>query len=47
MTVTDPKTKKAITDKGTYVTGYRKQTDGSWKAVSDINTSELPPGGAN
>jgi uncharacterized protein (TIGR02246 family) len=45
MVVTDPKTKKPITDKGSYVTGYKKQADGSWKAVSDINESELPPPG--
>jgi len=47
MTVTDPKTKKAVTDKGSYVTGYKKQADGSWKAVSDINVSELPAAGAS
>jgi len=47
MVVTDPKTKKPITDKGSYVTGYKKQADGSWKAVSDINESEVPPPGAN
>jgi ketosteroid isomerase-like protein len=45
LTVTDGKTKKPITDKGNYVTGYRKQADGSWKAVSDINVSELAPSG--
>jgi uncharacterized protein (TIGR02246 family) len=43
MTVTDPATKKPIHDKGSYVTTYRKQADGSWKAVSDIATSEVPP----
>ena len=47
LVVTDPKTKKPVTDKGSYVTGYRKQADGSWKAVSDINTSEVPAGGAS
>lgn len=47
MVVTDPKTKKPVTDKGSYVTGYKKQADGSWKAVSDINVSELPPPGGN
>ena len=41
MTVTDPATKKSIDDRGSYVTVYRKQSDGSWKAVSDIATSEL------
>ena len=39
MTMTDPKTKQKVTDQGTYVTVYRKQADGSWKAISDIATS--------
>ena len=42
MTMTDPMTKKPITDHGSYVTDYRKQADGSWKAVADIVTSEMP-----
>jgi uncharacterized protein (TIGR02246 family) len=45
MTMTDPTTKKPIADKGSYVTVYRKQSDGTWKAVSDIATSEIPAGG--
>jgi uncharacterized protein (TIGR02246 family) len=36
MTMTDPSSKKVITDRGSYVTTYRKQADGSWKAVADI-----------
>jgi uncharacterized protein (TIGR02246 family) len=43
MTLTDPQTKQVIHDHGSYVTTYRKQTDGSWKAVEDIATSEVPP----
>jgi uncharacterized protein (TIGR02246 family) len=43
MTMTDPKTHKPATDHGTYVTTYRKQADGSWKAVADIATSGAPP----
>jgi uncharacterized protein (TIGR02246 family) len=43
MDMTDPVTKKVIHDKGSYVTGYMKQADGVWKAVSDISTSEIPP----
>jgi uncharacterized protein (TIGR02246 family) len=43
LTATNPATKKVMTDKGSYVTVFRKQTDGAWKAVLDINTSELPP----
>jgi uncharacterized protein (TIGR02246 family) len=42
LTATDPKTHKIVTDHGSYVTTYRKQTDGSWKAVADIATSEVP-----
>jgi uncharacterized protein (TIGR02246 family) len=43
MTVTDPNTKQLIDDHGTYVTTWRKQPDGTWKAVADIVTSEVPP----
>jgi len=43
LTVTDPTTHKVINDHGSYVTTYRKQADGSWKAVADIATSEVPP----
>jgi len=32
----DPKTQRIITDTGTYLTVYRKQADGSWKAVEDF-----------
>lgn len=42
MTMTSPVTKKPMTDKGSYVTAYKKQ-DGAWKAVSDIATSEVAP----
>ena len=42
MTMSDPKTHKPMTDHGSYVTTYRKQADGSWKAVADIATSEVP-----
>lgn len=43
MTMTDPQSKQVINDHGSYVTTYRKQPDGSWKAVADIATSEVPP----
>jgi uncharacterized protein (TIGR02246 family) len=46
LTVTDPAAKKPISDKGSYVTVYKKQPDGSWKAVSDIASSATPPGPA-
>lgn len=40
MTLTNPKTKKPMTDKGKYLTVYMKQADGSWKAVSDTFNSD-------
>jgi len=43
LTVTNPKTHKPVTDHGTYVTTYRKQADGTWKAVVDIATSGPAP----
>jgi uncharacterized protein (TIGR02246 family) len=43
LTLTDPATQKAITDKGSYVTVFRKQKDGTWKAVLDCDVSEIPP----
>jgi uncharacterized protein (TIGR02246 family) len=42
MTVTDPKTKKPMTDKGKYLTVYVKQADGSWKAIADTFNSDSP-----
>jgi uncharacterized protein (TIGR02246 family) len=42
-TMTDPKTKKVLTGKGKYVTVYKKQADGSWKAVADIWNEDAPP----
>ncbi|WP_051979717.1 YybH family protein [Edaphobacter aggregans] len=43
LTLTDPQTKQVIHDRGNYVTTYRKEPDGTWKAVADISTSEVPP----
>ncbi len=43
LTLTDPQSKQLINDHGSYVTTYRKQSDGTWKAVVDIATSEVPP----
>jgi ketosteroid isomerase-like protein len=42
MTMTDPATKQPMTDKGKYVTVYKKQADGSWKAVEDMQNSDMP-----
>jgi len=44
MTMTDPQSKKVVSDHGSYVTTYRKDADGKWRAVADIATSESTPG---
>ncbi len=43
LSVMDPQTKKMVQDHGSYMTSYRKQEDGSWKAVFDVAVSEVPP----
>jgi uncharacterized protein (TIGR02246 family) len=40
LTAVDPASKKAVTEKGRFVAIFRKQADGSWKAVQDINNAE-------
>jgi ketosteroid isomerase-like protein len=45
LTATDPASKKAVTEKGRFVTIFRKQADGSWKAVQDINNADAPATG--
>lgn len=42
FTGTDPKSKKVMTEKGKYVEVYKKQPDGSWKVVEDINNADAP-----
>ena len=32
-----------VTDRGKYVVVWKKQADGSWKALADIFNSDLPP----
>jgi len=39
LQVTDPKTKKPITEKGSTLVVSKKQADGSWKVVEDFNTA--------
>jgi uncharacterized protein (TIGR02246 family) len=47
---TDKKTGKVMADSGSYLTVYKKQDDGSWKAVEDFaaadpdSTKPVPPG---
>jgi len=41
-TMTDPMTKKPMTDKGKYLTVFTKQPDGSWKAIADAFNSDPP-----
>ena len=37
-----PKGGKEMVDKGKYLTVWKKQADGSWKIVRDINNSDRP-----
>jgi ketosteroid isomerase-like protein len=41
-TSTDPKTKKPVTEKGKYLTVFKKQPDGSWKAIEDMLNADAP-----
>jgi len=36
----DPKTHNIVTETGSYLTVYKKQDDGSWKAVEDFTTAD-------
>ena len=42
MTYTEPRTGMTLIEKGKYVTVYKKQDDGSWKAVEDIDNADAP-----
>jgi uncharacterized protein (TIGR02246 family) len=42
LTATDPASNKASTEKGRFVAIFRKEADGSWKAVQEINNAEAP-----
>jgi ketosteroid isomerase-like protein len=41
-TASDPISKQPVTDKGNYLTVWKKQADGNWKVVTDMDNSELP-----
>jgi uncharacterized protein (TIGR02246 family) len=42
LVATDPASKKPATEKGRFVTIFRKGPDGSWKAIQDMNNAEAP-----
>jgi uncharacterized protein (TIGR02246 family) len=42
MTYSEPKTGMTLIEKGKYVTVYKKQDDGTWKAVEDIDNADGP-----
>lgn len=46
VSITDPVSKKKVTEKGHYVTDWMKQPDGSWKVVADITAAEPAPAAA-
>jgi len=46
VTSTDPATNRPVTANGKYILIYRKERDGQWRAVHDINNRDAaaPPG---
>ena len=44
LTMTDLASKKAVTDKGTFLRVYRKQLNGVWRVLQDMRSSRLPGG---
>jgi uncharacterized protein (TIGR02246 family) len=42
LTATDPASSKVATEKGRFIAIFRKQPDGSWKAVQQISNAEAP-----
>jgi uncharacterized protein (TIGR02246 family) len=46
-TVSDPKSKRPVTDKGNYLTVWKRQADGNWKVATDMDNSEFPVGYAH
>ena len=45
MTATDAHTKQPVTDRGKYLTVFKKEADGKWKAVEDMISSDMPAPG--
>jgi len=43
VTLTDTATTRPVTAKGKYVVVYRKERDGRWIAIHDINNRDAPP----
>jgi uncharacterized protein (TIGR02246 family) len=43
MSGTNPETKQAAVEKGKYLTIFRKQADGNWKAVADMVSADTAP----
>jgi len=41
-TVSDPVTRQPVTDRGNYLTVWKKQLDGTWKVATDMDNSESP-----
>jgi ketosteroid isomerase-like protein len=46
ITTTDTKTNKPVDSRGSYLTVYKKQADGSWKATEDFITPGPAPAAA-
>jgi ketosteroid isomerase-like protein len=42
VTLTDPVTNRPLTANGKYVVVYRKERDGRWMAIQDINNRDAP-----
>ena len=42
LTATDPASKKVATENGRFVTIFRKEADGSWKALQEISNATAP-----
>jgi len=42
MTASSPRDQSPVTDQGKYLTVFKKQADGNWKAVADMVNSDLP-----